>query len=255
MTPNDFQISSRETVEKLLESLQGLPQVQAEMPNWQPVHYGKEIDVEIDFMVGDKRFVLLIEVKKAVYPRDVREVLWQIGKFTESTHNRDRNRTIVPLLAAESISLGAKLALMRANVGYFDTGGSLFIPARGAYFYIEKPPPKTLEKSVRALFKGKSSQVFQALFHRRDYWFGVKELAQLAKVSPATASETLTALERFDWVVTRGQGPSKVRRLSAPSALLDEWKRQVAVPIQPDLRLRRRADVPLGQIRPLELSF
>jgi hypothetical protein len=80
---------------------------------------------------------------------------------------------------------------------------------------------------VRALFRGKSSQVFHALLHRRDAWFGVKELAELAQVSSATASETLTALERLDWASSRGQGPSKERRLSDPTALLDEWKRQV----------------------------
>jgi hypothetical protein len=46
-------------------------------------------------------------------------------------------------------------------------------------------------------------------------------------VSPATASETLSALERFDWLNSRGQGPSKERRLAEPRALLDEWKKQV----------------------------
>jgi hypothetical protein len=227
---------AQDIVDKLVETLQTLPQVHTDMPVWEPMHYGKEIDAEIGLVAGDKRFVLLIEVKKAVYPRDVREMLWQISKFTEPMHSRTRNRTIVPLLAADSISPGAKDLLKKENVGYYDTGGSLFIPARGAYFYIDRPPPKTLAKSVRALFKGKCSQVLHALFHRHDSWFGVKELAELAKVSPATASETLTALERFDWASSRGQGPSKERRLSDPTALLDEWKKQVLAARQPPIR-------------------
>jgi DNA-binding transcriptional ArsR family regulator len=121
-------------------------------------------------------------------------------------------------------------------VGYFDTGGSLFIPAHGAYFYIEKPPPKTIAKATRSLFKGKSSQVLHALLHRRDSWIGVKELSELAKVSPATASETLTALERLDWVSSRGQGRSKERHLSAPTALLSEWKKQLLAIRPPPIR-------------------
>jgi hypothetical protein len=232
----DRRTSEKDTVEKLMETLHTLPQVHADLPIWEPPSYGREIDAEVDFVVaGDKHCVLLIEVKKDVYPRDVRQILWQIKRYADAKH-RDQNKSVVPLLAAESISVGAKDLLKEESVGYFDTGGSLFIPAQGAYIYIEKPPPKTLARSIRALFKGKSSQVLHVLLQRRDSWFGVKELAQLAEVSPATASETLTALERFDWVASRGQGPSKERRLSAPTALLDEWKKQVLAVRQSPIR-------------------
>jgi hypothetical protein len=226
----------KDTVEKLVEALQELPQVHADMPVWEPVRQGKQIDAEIDFVAGDKRFVLLIEVKKDVYPRDVRAVLWQFGKLTNVPRGSSHDELFVPLLAAESISPGAKDLLKQENVGYYDTGGSLFIPAPGAYFYIEKPPPKTFAKSVGALFKGKSSQVLHALLQKRDAWFGVKELAALAHVSPATASETLTALERLDWASSQGQGPSKERHLSQPTALLDEWKKQALTTRPPPIR-------------------
>ncbi len=46
-------------------------------------------------------------------------------------------------------------------------------------------------------------------------------------VSPATASEVLSELERFDWLRSRGKGPRKERQLSQPSALLDGWAKQV----------------------------
>lgn len=42
-------------------------------------------------------------------------------------------------------------------------------------------------------------------------------------MSPATASETLIAVERREWVEVRGAGPSKERRLINPRALLDAW--------------------------------
>jgi len=44
-------------------------------------------------------------------------------------------------------------------------------------------------------------------------------------VSPATASEILSELEKFDWIAIRGQGPNKKRH---PRALLDAWAAQVA---------------------------
>ena len=88
------------------------------------------------------------------------------------------------------------------------------------------------------LFRGKRSQVLHALLMHDDRWFGVHELAELAKVSPATTSETLTALERFEWLDARGKGPSKERRLTSPGALLDDWtKRILAAPRKPDVRL------------------
>jgi hypothetical protein len=63
---------------------------------------------------------------------------------------------------------------------------------------------------------------------RHQDWFGGKELAEQALVSPATASQVLTELERFDWLASRGQGPSKERHLSEPAALLDAWVKQLA---------------------------
>jgi hypothetical protein len=42
-------------------------------------------------------------------------------------------------------------------------------------------------------------------------------------VSPATASEILSELEKFDWIAIRGQGPNKERHLRDPRALLDAW--------------------------------
>jgi hypothetical protein len=218
--------SERETVERLLEALRELPNVDAHEPLMNPAPHGdRGIDAEIEFSAGGRSYMLLIEVKKSVYPRDAQQVLWQLDRNV-ATGRSEHKKHVVPLLAAESISPGARDLLKRENCGFFDTGGSLFIPARGAYVYIERPPPKTLQKSVRGLFRGKRSQVLHALLVRHDEWFGVKELAEFAEVSPATASETLSSLERFEWLAVKGQGPSKERRLTDPGSLLDEWQKQ-----------------------------
>ena len=63
---------------------------------------------------------------------------------------------------------------------------------------------------------------------RKREWFSVKEIAQQAQVSPATTSQVLTELEKFDWVVSRGRGPAKERHLQEPGALLDAWVNQLA---------------------------
>ena len=79
------------------------------------------------------------------------------------------------------------------------------------------------------MFSGRRAQVLHALLMRNREWFGAKEVANRARVSPATASQVLTELERFDWVVSRGQGPAKERHLQEPGALLDAWVNQLTV--------------------------
>ena len=118
---------------------------------------------------------------------------------------------------------------MDERVGYFDSGGSLFLSAPGVYVYIGRPPPKPFLRAMRFLFSGRRAQVLHSLLMRHEDWFGVTTLAKQSGVSPATTSQVLTELGRFDWLESRGQGPRKERHLREPAALLDEWVRQLAL--------------------------
>lgn len=230
-------LTERQLIGQFLDALRELPEVHTELERWEPAGRSGDHahDAEVDLRVAGKSFVLLIEAKKAVFPRDVRQVIWQ---FREASHRRPKGHgnEALSLLVAESISPGAKELLRNERVGYFDSGGSLYLPAPGAYLYIDKPPPKSLAKFVRSLFSGRRAQVLHTLLVQHQDWFGVTALAQQAMVSPATASQALTELERFDWLVTRGQGPSKERHLREPAALLDAWAKQLASVRPPSLR-------------------
>lgn len=220
-------INERSLIEQFLETLRALPDARAELD---PVGLAgnQGHDAQIVLHVAGKSFTLLIEAKKSVYPRDVRQVLWQIKSIIRNRPMGQGGDETVSLLIADSISPGAKEMLRAERVGYYDSGGSLFLPANGAYLYIDKPPPKALLKSMRSLFSGRRAQVLHGLLVHQLNWFGVKELAEQALVSPATASQVLTELERFDWLVSRGSGPNKQRHLSEPAALLDAWVKQLA---------------------------
>lgn len=230
--------TEQQLIEQFLDTLRALPDMQAELDDRAPAGLtgAREYDAQIDLHIAGQSFTLLIETKKTVFPRDARQALWQ---FEEAVHGKleaQSSRERVSILVAESISPGAKELLRDARIGYYDSGGSLFLPALGVYIYIDKPAPKTLSKSLRSLFSGRRAQVLHTLLMRHQHWFGGKELAAQALVSPATASQVLTELERLDWVVSRGQGPSKERRLSEPAALLDAWAKQLALLRPPLLR-------------------
>lgn len=219
-------------IDQFLASLRGLPDVHAELDGLEFATAASNcLDAKIHLTVAGKSIVLLVEAKKSVYPRDVRQVLWQFKALRQPPHADEQ-----PLLIAESLSPGAKELLRNERVGYYDSGGSLFLPTSGAYVYIDKPPPKTLEKSVRSLFSGRRAQVLHALLVHHQDWFGVTEVAEQAQVAPSTASDVLSQLDRFDWLVSRGQGPSKERHLREPGALLDAWAKHLAALRAPALR-------------------
>lgn len=230
-------LTEQQLIVSFVDALRALPEVEADLDHREfPHKYGdREYDAQVDLHVADKSFVLLIKARKAVFPRDVRQMIWQLRAASHETPT-GQGEVHLPLLVAESISPGAKELLRSERVGYYDSGGSLYLPAPGAYHYIDKPPPKILAKSVRALFTGRRAQVLHVLLAHHQNWFGVTELARQAMVSPATVSQVLTELERFDWLAVRGQGPGKARHLREPAALLDTWARQLAVIRPPTLR-------------------
>lgn len=231
-------MTEHQMIGQFLEILQELPGVDVGINRRgaEGSNGNRRYDATIDLQVGGKSIALLIEVKKTVYPRDIHQLLWKFRDVSDSRPERQGNEPLL-LLIAESISLGAKELLKKERIGYYDSGGSLYLPAPGAYLYIDKPPPKSLVKSVRSLFSGRRALVLHALLARHQDWFSVKDLAQQVMVSPATTSQVLTELERFDWVVSRGQGPNKERHLREPTALLDAWMQQFAASVrQPNLR-------------------
>ena len=222
---------------KFLESIRELPGAQAVLAHTEQSNRGVDrgYDARIDLRIGDQSLAILVQVKKVIYPRDARQVLWQ-SRALKHEAGRQQNHEVQFLLIAESISPGAKELLRVEHIGYFDSGGSLFLPARNTYLYIDKPPPESLRRSVRSIFSGLRAHVVHALLlHHRD-WFGVKDIAALAQVSPSTASEVLSELDRFDWLASRGQGPIKQRHLSAPEALLDAWVEQLSLLRKPIIR-------------------
>lgn len=184
-------------------------------------------DAQLYIQIAKKAFILLIEMQSEVYPRNVREAVWRIKQPVLKEDESKDATEVVPVIIAKSIAPGAKELLRQEGISYFDSGGSLFLSAPGAYLYIEKPPPKALEKSMGLLFSERRAQVLHALLIKHKEWLGVNDLAELAKVSTATVSHVLTELDRLSWTATRGQGPHKERRLTDPSSLLDGWVKQL----------------------------
>jgi len=108
----------RQLLEAFLEALRELPEVQAEFSGvGQPGSADRGYDAQVDLRAGGKAATLLIQVKKAVYPRDVRQALWPIREFAREWLDPAKGRRPVFFLVAQQISPGAKELLRNERVG------------------------------------------------------------------------------------------------------------------------------------------
>ncbi|WP_141237212.1 MarR family transcriptional regulator [Sphingopyxis sp. GW247-27LB] len=220
----EFENSQRELLDALLEALLALPQSHAQIERYE-VEIGPRgrADALIGAYIGRQPLLLLVEIKAQLFPRDVREAIWQLRNNQAHLSNSGDDREIIPFFVARAISPGAREIFREERVGYYDLGGSLYIPGKKTFIFLDKPAPKKGTKKFDSIFQGQKARALHEIYERRQDWLGVKDLADASGVSPATASETLTELERREWVDVQGAGPSKQRRLRAARPLLEAW--------------------------------
>jgi len=208
----------------LLDALNHVPRTHADL-RLRVAPINPRVDMMVEVTISGHERLLMIEAKQKVFPRDVREMLYRLLQLGDTYEGR----RILPMVISDTLSKGARAEIRDAGMGYFDLSGSLYLPADPAYVFIDRPPRKAQAKRLATVFHGRKAAVLRVLFGRRDDWVSVKEVSDVAAVSPATASETLTELERREWVEAQGSGPTKQRRLTSEMAptVLDAWTQDV----------------------------
>lgn len=184
---------------------------------------GSDPDGLIEIHTPHKSLRIYVEVKKNVYPRDIRETVRSLKNLCY----QDDSREAIGMLAAGSLSPGAKDELKDQNIATFDLSGSLYLRHETWLINIDKPS-KRLKKyshSVDLFTEARASVVHSLLIHANQ-WLTGAELAELAETSSYTCSLVLQELTLRELVESAGGGPSKRRMLVRPGKLLDEWAEQ-----------------------------
>lgn len=218
-----MELSPGRMAEVYAEALRAIHGVEAE------VKYDADprgLDAVVWASLAGKKFTLLLEIKRSVYPRDVYQALHQLHYVQNTIHQpiHDVEDIVLPVLVADSISAGAQDILRREGVAFYDGGGSLFLSYDGTFINLVRPPAPAQAKRVRNLYSGARARVLVTLLLEKERWFGIGELSEKAQVSPGTSSEVLKALEDLDWVRVQGSGPNKERKVLNPGQVLDNWR-------------------------------
>ncbi|MDR0279673.1 MAG: hypothetical protein LBJ37_17480 [Paucimonas sp.] len=181
-----------------------------------PMNNQGEPDAFANLDTSDGQWPLVFSMGKTLHPRDVRAALWQLDARRQSG--------TVCILLAEHLSKGAREMLRQQGVGFFDSTGALFLKHRNWLINIEPSAPKTRSAPREIeIFRGAREMVVHAVLQSRGEWFHGLDIVEVSNTSGYSVSTVLQALERLEWVESKGQGRNRLRRLTNPGALLDGW--------------------------------
>ncbi len=178
------------------------------------------LNLLLTLRVGEYSAEVAVETVRNAYPRDVQAAIWRLNEYQISSRER---MTAIPLVAAESLSPGARDMLRKRGIGYFERNGNLYLNHGSWLVNIEKPQPEVAKRGVTSLFSEAREMVVHALLVNRHKWLTGGELAEISHTSQYTCSVVLQELERREWSESSGSGRTLRRRLSKPRALLDDW--------------------------------
>jgi hypothetical protein len=146
-----------------------------------------------------------VAVKRVVAPRDVPNVLAQMG-----TGRASSQFPVEFVVAAPFLSELTRAALQRAGVGFLDmTGNTLIRSDRPALFVsstgaLRDPSPS--DDKLRGLGGRGAARAVRALVEFRTP-FGIRELAERSGVALGTLSRTAELLDRDGLLKRRARGP------------------------------------------------
>jgi len=129
------------------------------------------------------------------------------------------------LLVAGQTTAKAREILEDHGIAVVDGLGNVHIELPGLLFHLEgrRRPRGAGATAPPTRLRGKAGLVAQALLLRPERAWQVKDLAQEIQVSAALAHRVLTRLEAEGILAVEGAGPSRVRRVTNPTALIDLW--------------------------------
>ena len=185
--------------------------------------HGNRLDLLLRLEAAGETLTIAVETLRHAYPRDIQGAVWRLEEY-KLTAGSDME--IIPMVAAEALSPGAREQLRNRGIAYFERNGNLHLRGQNWWFDVERPPLSTTKREASTLFTDAREMVVHALLMHRGEWLTGSELARISQSSQYTCSLVLQDLERREWCESSGAGRTLRRRLTQPRQLLDAWAEQ-----------------------------
>lgn len=161
------------------------------------------IDAELELSAPDRTQArLLVEVKRAVEPRDVAATVARINAYKR--RRRAGSGQQLAVVAAPYLSPMARERLAGAGAGWFDATGNLRVQLDRPGLFIDRvgaprsPFTDPDDRRLKSLRGGAAARVVRALLDGGGEPRGVRALAAEAQVGNASSSRVLELLTRDD---------------------------------------------------------
>jgi len=176
----------------------------------------RRADILARVNAGDRRRVLVCEVKSSGQPRHVRMALLRLRNYV-AHYGADA----VPIFIAPYLSPEAQSLCRAEGVGFLDLEGNARLVFDGVFIERLVPgKPATDRRELRSIFKPKSAQVLRVMLRDPRRSWRVADLATAADVSLGHISNVRLALLDREWAAI---GPDGLF-LTEPDRLLDAWR-------------------------------
>ena len=210
---NELEHRAAEALRALLDQVPAISSTDVELEA-----QGKDWHADILARVnaGDRRHVLICEVKASGQPRHVRMAVLQLHNYV-AHYGADA----IPIFIAPYLSPEAQALCREQGVGFLDLEGNARLVFDGVFIERLVPgKPAADRRELRSIFKPKSAQVLRVMLREPRRSWRVADLAAAADVSLGHISNVRLALLDREWA---GISPDGLF-LTAPDLLLDAWR-------------------------------
>ena len=200
----------------LTETLKGVPFLETRAVKAGPLFgNGARPDAVLEAdLGGNQKKKLLLEIKNIGQPRQIREAVNQLLRFTSGKPD------IYGIIGAPYISPAAAGICEEEGVGYIDLAGNCRLVFTTVYIVREGAPnPFARKRDLRSIYSPRASRVLRVLLNNPRMDWKILALAESAEVSVGQVFNVRKLLRDREWIIEGKNG----FRLKSPSDLLEEW--------------------------------
>lgn len=214
--------NEREILNIALENLEKMTQIKGQLKH--TILKDKEIDGEIDLIIGTNKIKLVVEVKSELRNYHIANLLKQLQHYGTL------------MVVAKRIFPKIKEELRHNNIAYLEANGNAWLQKDNIYIWIDSNEPlkQEKEKPNRAFTKTGLKVVFQFLLDEELINLPYREIANKADIGLGNVNNVLNGLKDTGYLIKLNNDEYK---LTNKKELLEKWVLSYEERLKPSLEI------------------